>query len=103
MTPEQRNAYAEICAMEQENTWKELTSTYAGRRGLWRVLEECGVFATSFSADPYEMAFREGKRNIGLWLIQELSSINPDLFVQMQTEAHDLEAQRQIKAKAVQN
>lgn len=43
-----------------------------GRRIALRVLDETGVFRSSFDHSPSLMAFSEGRRNIGLWLTAEL-------------------------------
>jgi hypothetical protein len=44
-----------------------------GRRIVWRKLQQCGVFQSSFSVNPIEMAFREGVRNAGLRLIADIN------------------------------
>jgi hypothetical protein len=42
-----------------------------GRAHVWAMLEQCGVFRTSFSGEqPMMMAFHEGRRDIGLGLFE---------------------------------
>lgn len=61
------DAQAQHVKQEQEKAdLKYLMSLPQGRRFIWRLLEEAGVFRTSFSTDALEMAFREGCRNQGL-------------------------------------
>lgn len=50
------------------NDWKWLMSNPRGRRIVWRLLEECGVYRSSFTGNS-ETFFREGERNIGLKII----------------------------------
>lgn len=57
-----------------------------GRRFVWRYLEECGVFKTSFTGSS-ETFFREGQRNIGLKLIADVTESDPNALVQMMKES----------------
>ena len=41
----------------------------AGRRVVWRLLEQAGVWRSVFNPEPLRMAFAEGQRNLGLWLL----------------------------------
>lgn len=49
-----------------------IMSTDAGRNVLLRILEHSGYFTSSYSQDQREHAFNEGRREEGLWLIQEM-------------------------------
>lgn len=44
----------------------ELIGTPAGRQFVWELLIDTGVFGTVFNGDPLAMAFKEGRRHIGL-------------------------------------
>lgn len=46
-------------------------------RVLWRVLERCHVYQTSFTGHGSRDSFLEGERNIGLWLISEMNEADP--------------------------
>ena len=62
-----------------------LLSDPAGRRFLWRMLKRCGLYRLSYTGNS-ETYLREGERNVGLWLMTELSQANPDAFFLMQKE-----------------
>lgn len=67
-----------------------ILKTYEGRRMVWRILEQCGIYRTSFSSDAGEMAFREGQRSVGLWVLAEIVfTSGPDMFSMMAREAED--------------
>lgn len=56
---------------------------------LWRVLAKCGMFSMSGWADPQTMAVMAGKRDIGLWLLQELEEAAPDVYLAMKNAAQE--------------
>lgn len=59
---------------DQRDDLRELVALPAGQRFLRRVLEEAAIYRISFvSGDPYATAFNEGRRNLGLWLVAQLS------------------------------
>lgn len=55
---------------------------------LWRLLGRCHAFASTWDANYGKMSFAEGERNIGLWLLHEISEANPDALLAMQTKAN---------------
>ncbi len=59
--------------LEQEKLIAELQYLLSDQRGidfLWRLLERAGIFRTSFHAsEPLKMAFNEGRRDMGLFII----------------------------------
>ena len=80
-------------AQEQADDLRWLLSGPRGRRIAWRWLESAGVFRTSFSTDALAMAFAEGQRNAGLWLMDQVLAVRPDAYTQMvkengQTDGH---------------
>lgn len=60
----------------------ELLSLPSGRRFLWRLLEQAGVYKQSFNGGS-ETFFNEGQRKIGLWALAEIMEINPDSYLLM--------------------
>lgn len=65
---------------------KKVLSFVEGRRLMWRVLDEAGVFRSTFNSNALNMAFMEGNRNIGLVLFNEILKASPNSFTQMQRE-----------------
>lgn len=57
-------------------------STPQGKRFVWRYLEKCGVFKTSFTGSS-ETFFLEGRRDIGLALLAEVCESSPEAYLEM--------------------
>jgi hypothetical protein len=56
-----------------------------GRRFIWRLLSEAGVFRTSFTGNS-QTYFNEGRRDLGLLFLNEVMAAKPEAFTQMQRE-----------------
>ena len=80
-------------ALERERTdLAHVLETPQGRRFLWKLLSDCGVFKLSFQyGDAQSTAFHEGSRRIGLALMVAIQELDPTLYHRMAKEAHDLE------------
>lgn len=57
-----------------------------GRRIAMRLLDEAGVYRSSFNHSGSVMAFNEGKRHIGLFLTAEFLEAAPDGFMKVLKE-----------------
>jgi hypothetical protein len=64
----------------------------AGRRVLMRLIDGTGVFVRSFTGNS-ETFYREGRRAIGLDLVEHIESVRPGSFATLQTEALTLRMQ----------
>jgi len=89
MTPEdrkkkidERNKY-----LQERNSsdYQKILKMPEGRRQLYRILEDCGVFQVSFTGNS-ETFFREGKRSIGLLILADIMEAEPEKLLQMQNE-----------------
>lgn len=58
---------------------------------VWRLLSECGVYHSLSHYDSHEMAIRSGRRDIGLWVLDEMFRADKEAFVRMQNEAQKRE------------
>lgn len=54
---------------------------------LWRVLGRCRVYGSTFNRNFGDMAFAEGERNVGLWLLSEILEADPDAEMVMRKKA----------------
>ncbi len=57
-----------------------------GRRVVARLLEEAGVFRSSFNHSGSLMAFNEGKRHMGLFLTGEILEAAPEGYFKLLRE-----------------
>ena len=53
-----------------------ILSDRRGRRFLWRLLDRCGVFRTSFTGNSTTF-FNEGMRNVGLIILSGIMAADP--------------------------
>ena len=67
---------------------RDLLATLPGRRTLWRILEQCGLFETITRTDEHSIYVLSGMRDIGLWLQQEIIQGHEDAFLLMIQENH---------------
>ena len=74
-----------LAAEQQDEDINWLMSNKAGRRIAWRLLERTGVFRSSFTGNS-ETFFREGQRNVGLMLLDQIHRVAPDLYATMLKE-----------------
>lgn len=65
---------------------KWLMASKRGRRIVWRLLEEAGVFRISFNTNAMAMAFAEGNRNYGNKLLNSIHLLCPELYPVMVRE-----------------
>lgn len=73
----------------EESDLKWLMSKRQGRRIVWRLLDQAGVFRPVFNTNAMSMAFAEGNRNYGLRLLTQIHSVTPELYPIMVKEHHD--------------
>lgn len=64
---------------------KWLMAHKQGRRFVHRVLDKAGIYRTSFTGNS-ETFFREGMRNIGLFVLDEVMVSAPEQFALMLKE-----------------
>jgi len=57
-----------------------------GRRFVWELLGDTGVFRSVFALNSNQTSFNEGRRDVGLELLQKLNEADASAFAQMQRE-----------------
>lgn len=86
---------------EQElNDLAALLADPAGRRVLWRVLEYCKVFGEVFNESPTIAAFNAGVRNVGLFVVNEITAADEMAFFLMMKEARERKRKQEDEAEA---
>src|SRR3990172_11340064 len=88
-----RARQADKLALDRErDDLTQVLSTLQGRRFVWKILSDCGVFRLSYQfGDAQNTAFNEGRRGIGLALMVAIQGLDPTWYHRMAKEAHDLE------------
>ncbi len=75
---------------QQEHEFRAVASTPEGRAVLWRILELCGLYSSSFTGDVYHAFLAEGRRDVGLKILRlfgELKDEGDSLMFRMMREA----------------
>lgn len=70
----------------EEADIKWLMGNKRGRRILWRLLDQSGVFRLSFNTNAMQMAFAEGNRNFGNRALAMIHTLCPELYPTMVKE-----------------
>lgn len=84
--PKQVKEANELVKMDEGQTKDDLIfllKTDPGKRFIWNLLGECGVFKTSFDNSGSVVYFNEGKRHIGLKLLGEITEHFPNALIDM--------------------
>lgn len=78
-----------LTTQTEAEDFKWLMGNKRGRRYMWRLLELTGVYRSSFTGNS-ETFFREGMRNVGLTLLNQIHQVTPDQFAVMLKEQQDV-------------
>jgi hypothetical protein len=81
-----------LAAESEEADIRWLMSSKRGRRILWRLLDQSGVFRLSFNPNAMHMAFAEGTRNFGNRMLAMIHSHCPEHYTTMVKEHNDRNA-----------
>ena len=82
-TKDKKKSLQRIDQQNEDSDIKWLMSSKRGRRFIWRLLEQAGVFRSSFNTNAMEMSFSEGNRNYGLKLLNQVHTLCPELYPTM--------------------
>jgi alkylation response protein AidB-like acyl-CoA dehydrogenase len=78
-----------IAQEAEEADIRRLMTSKWGRRFLWRLMDQAGVFRLSYAPDAMAMAFAEGNRNTGLRILAMVTSLCPEHYPAMLKENTD--------------
>ena len=85
--------------MEVKAAWDAVLGDRQGRLVVWDILEQCGVYRSTFTGNAHG-TFLEGQRQIGLWMLAErIAAHSPRTFPQMQLEAAEFEERLNLLAQ----
>jgi hypothetical protein len=81
----------EVANLQQRdaNDVREVMSTEAGRRFVYRLIDRAGVYRCSFNGQSNSTIFNEGGRNQGLMLLTDITVNAPGAYQQMLKENND--------------
>ena len=79
---EERNL---LIAEQRRDDLKAVLNDEQGRRYLWALLSDCGVFVTTYRGSS-EGIFLEGRRAVGCALLAEIVEADSRLYLLMQAE-----------------
>jgi len=77
----------ELEALRDKEYLRQILSTVGGRLVVWNVLTKCGIYATSYQGKVKDTLWREGRRSIGLELMQDIAAADPAAYALMRDEA----------------
>jgi len=72
--------------LEAEADLRWLITEFRGRRFLRRLLDDTGVFRSTFTGEAIGAAFNEGRRNIGLQIVADVARTAPAALGSILTE-----------------
>ncbi|HXH24035.1 MAG TPA: hypothetical protein VNI78_02225 [Vicinamibacterales bacterium] len=75
---------------------RELLRHPFGRRHLWRMLQKCHVWRSSFHPSGQQFAANEGRRSVGVELMSEIIEADPQAWIDMQQERLDEERKQSM-------
>lgn len=79
----------ELRVHREAEDFRWIVSTPQGRRVVWEMLAQAGVFRSVFSGDALVMAYNEGNRVAGLKLLVKLMNDAPKAHEMMMKENTD--------------
>ena len=82
----------------KDEVLKKLLETREGRSWVHALLERTHIWRSSFALDALAMAFAEGERNVGLYVLADLMQAAPNQYLAMVKEAEEVqELERLVK------
>ncbi len=69
----------------EKQSWEWVLNDTKGRHVLWMILANAKIYNPSFTGNSHTF-FNEGRRSIGLDLLESINSINPKGYANMMIE-----------------
>ena len=77
---------AQLAHLKNTEELRKLLEDKKMRDFLWRLLEQCKVYHTTFTGEGPTTFFNEGQRQVGLWVLNEVFDSDVRVYALMQTE-----------------
>lgn len=71
--------------LKERNELKTLLQDPAFRRLMWRNLSKCGIYTTTMTGNSWSY-HNEGKRSVGLEMLNDILLADPSAWITMQQE-----------------
>lgn len=72
--------------LQRADDMRAVMGTVSGRRFIWRLLNEAGLFSSSYTGEAISGAYGEGKRAVAVKLMADLQAESKDAYVTMVAE-----------------
>jgi hypothetical protein len=69
------------------NDMKFILAIEQGRRFIWSMLSDCGIYSESADQSGSWTYYKEGRRSIGLKLLSKIMDADPDAYLKMMKES----------------
>ena len=76
-----------LASEKKLNDLRFLLSTEQGRRFIWDLLSNCGIYKESADASGSWTYYKEGRRSIGLSVLAQVVEADPDSYLKMMKES----------------
>jgi hypothetical protein len=86
----QKSEHDEKIIRENElNDLRYVLNDVQGRRFLWKMLADCGIYESSFTGNNSETFFKEGSRKVGLKIMTDIMEASPESYLVMLKESKE--------------
>lgn len=72
---------------QQVAHFRDLLQDERVRDLMWKVLGQCNIYLSTYQRNFGDMALLEGKRQVGLWLLNEICAADPNAEMLMRKKA----------------
>ncbi|WP_272962320.1 hypothetical protein [Alcanivorax jadensis] len=82
---DRQNELAERRMRQREQDFRAVLGTAEGRRVMWALIGDCDCFSP-IAATNASVYLLQGRKNVGLQLMNEIESVDPEAFMSMLIE-----------------
>lgn len=93
-----------LAEVKQQGYLKSMLATYEGRAVCWRIFEYAGLYQTTYRGEEtHRSAYAEGRRSLGLQILEECLTADERSYNLMRVEAAERSAALQKSRGDVTN